>query len=110
MQSKSPMGYGSEFRPISTMEKVFGKHPVWPQMKEILENGSRWPLEEPDLETRKKDLKESLEKENHGRKAARTTEKVSPKGRDSWLQPAHPTRKKAKCLPGAIIALMNIQK
>ena len=44
-QSKSPLGYGSEFRPTSTLENIFNRHPNWSRMKDILDNGSNWPLE-----------------------------------------------------------------
>ena len=47
-QSRSPLGYGLEFRPTSTLENIFNRQPNWSRMKDILENGSNWPLE--DLE------------------------------------------------------------
>ena len=47
-QSKSPLGYGSEFRPTSNLDNIFNRHPNWSRMKDILENGSNCPLE--DLE------------------------------------------------------------
>ena len=46
VQSKSPLGYGSEFRPTSTLENIFNSHPNWSRMKDILENRSNWPLED----------------------------------------------------------------
>ena len=39
-QKGSPLGYGSEFKPASVLESVFGKHPVYEKMQSILENGS----------------------------------------------------------------------
>ena len=39
-QSKSPLGYGSEFRPTNILEGVFKKHPNWTRIKSILEEDS----------------------------------------------------------------------
>jgi hypothetical protein len=32
-QSDSPLGYGSKFKPIKTLELIFRNHPTWSQMK-----------------------------------------------------------------------------
>ena len=45
-QFNSPLGYGSEFCPTSTLEVLFSGHPNWTRMKNNLENGLAWPLEE----------------------------------------------------------------
>ena len=45
-QFNSPLGYGSEFHPTNTLEVIFSWHPNWTRMKNILEKGSAWPLEE----------------------------------------------------------------
>ena len=45
-QLNSPLGYGSEFHPTNTLEVIFSQHPNWIRTKNILENGSAWPLEE----------------------------------------------------------------
>ena len=44
--SNSPLGMGSEFRAIKTIEPLYQHHPVWPRTKKILTKGSHWPLEE----------------------------------------------------------------
>ncbi len=43
VQSKSPVGYSSEFRKPWILSPLLGNHPLWLQMKSILENGSQWP-------------------------------------------------------------------
>ena len=49
-QKDSPLGYGSEFRPIETLEPLLEKHPFWPRLKQILTSGSSWDLEDLDEE------------------------------------------------------------
>ena len=34
--SKSPLGYGLDFRPTSTLDNIFNRHPNWSRMKDIL--------------------------------------------------------------------------
>ena len=45
-QFNSPLVYGSELRPTKFIEVLFSRHLNWTKMKNILENGSAWPLEE----------------------------------------------------------------
>ena len=45
-QHESPLGMGSEFRPIEVLETIYGNHPIWGRMVPILQQGSTWPLEE----------------------------------------------------------------
>ena len=40
----SPLKYGSEFRPSSTLEPLFHLHPLWPRLKKILDEGINYPL------------------------------------------------------------------
>eukprot|EP00957_Ditylum_brightwellii_P076421 5808094-Ditylum_brightwellii.AAC.1 len=50
-QDGSHFGYGSEFRPVELLAKVFKFHPNWSRMKSFLTNGSAWHkemLNEPD--------------------------------------------------------------
>ena len=56
----SPLGYGSEFFPTDTIEILFSRHPNWTRMKNILENGSAWPLEELEVSKRATEMKEAL--------------------------------------------------
>ena len=64
-QKLSPLGYGSEFRPSSTLQKLFGSHPNWFRMKKILEEGSEWPMEVLNTESKLADVKEALALGNH---------------------------------------------
>jgi hypothetical protein len=64
-QSDSPLGYGSEFKPIETLELIFRNHPSWSQMKQVLTNGSKWPLQPLDKDDRIKDVEEALVFGNH---------------------------------------------
>jgi hypothetical protein len=64
-QSDSPLGYGSEFKPIETLKLIFKNHSTWNRMKQILENGSKWPLQPLNEEDRVKDLEEALVFGNH---------------------------------------------
>jgi hypothetical protein len=51
-QQDSTAGYGSEFEDIGTLSKFFEPHPNWMRMSQILTNGSEWPLEPLDEESR----------------------------------------------------------
>ena len=35
-QKGSPLDYGSEFKPVEVLERLFGRHPNWERMKKIL--------------------------------------------------------------------------
>ncbi len=52
----SPFGYGSEFRHPDKLQKIFGLHPLWPRMKQILIKGSKWLLDELSEESQQKDV------------------------------------------------------
>ena len=43
--SRSILGYGSEFRPTELIAKIYKNHPCWDRMRNILLHGSDWPLE-----------------------------------------------------------------
>jgi hypothetical protein len=64
-QSNSPLGYGSEFKPIKTLELIFKNHRSWSRMKRILTHGSKWPLQPLNEEDRIKDVEEALNFGNH---------------------------------------------
>ena len=64
-QFNSPLGYGSEFCPTNTLEVLFSRHPNWTRMKNILEDGSAWPLEKLEESKIETDMKEALSFENH---------------------------------------------
>ena len=64
-QSKSPLGYSLEFRPTSTLKNIFNRQPNWSRMKDILENGSNWPLEELEEGNRWTGMAEAISFRNH---------------------------------------------
>ena len=64
-QKDSPVGYGSEFRPVSTLDQVFHGHPNWQWMLSIIQDGSNWPLQPLAFEKRATDLKQVLTFGNH---------------------------------------------
>ena len=43
--NRSILGYGSEFRPVEVIAKIYKNHPLWDRTKNILLRGSDWPLE-----------------------------------------------------------------
>jgi hypothetical protein len=61
----TPLGYGSEFRPISILEPLLHQHPYWEKFKTLLTLGSDWPLDPITEETRILDLTEALQFGNH---------------------------------------------
>ncbi len=65
VQSKSPVGYGSEFQKPWILSPLLGNHPLWLQMKSILKNGSQWPTKPILEEERIGDVKEALKFGNH---------------------------------------------
>ena len=108
-QAGSPVSYGSEFRPTSTLEQVFGLHPNWPRMKKLLENGSDWPLDKVSMSDREADLDEALAFGNH--KGAESNPELLRKlvVKDITHGYALPIPLSAITkLPGAILAPMNI--
>jgi hypothetical protein len=64
-QLNSPVGYGSEFRKHWILSPLLGNHPLWPQMKSILKNGSQWPTEPISEEERIGNVEENLQFGNH---------------------------------------------
>ncbi len=64
-QSDSLLGYGLEFKPIKMLEPIFKNHPSWSRMKQVLTNGSKWPLQPLNEENQIKDIEEALLFSNH---------------------------------------------
>jgi len=61
----SPLSYGSEFRPVAQLQRIFGLHPSWNRMQARLDSGSNWPLEPLPFEQRRSDLRDALAFGNH---------------------------------------------
>jgi hypothetical protein len=61
----SVMAYGSEFKPARILTPLLESHPLWPQMKKNLENGSDPPREILNEEDRQRALTAALLRGNH---------------------------------------------
>ena len=110
-QRNSPLGYGSEFRQVNVLQKIFGKHPIWPRMRSILSEGSNWPLDELDSEARSKDLHEAIVFGNHKgaeKNPALLRELVGKDVKYAYAMPL-PLSKMHR-LEDFLMAPMNIQK
>ena len=55
--------YGSKFKDVKMLEKLFKHHHIWKDLKLMIPNGSQWPIEELDEKSRLADLKEPLAEE-----------------------------------------------
>jgi hypothetical protein len=64
-QSKSPVGYGSEFWKPSVLAPLLGNHPLWALMKAIPNNGPQWLIDPITKEERIGNVKEALKFGNH---------------------------------------------
>ena len=61
----SPCSFGSEFRDVIALEKVFQCHPRWGRLRNIIQYGADYPMIELDQTTRQKDLLQGLSRGNH---------------------------------------------
>jgi hypothetical protein len=61
----SQLSYGSEFKPSSDLEELLREHPHWTHLREILEKGATFPLQNMSPEDRKKDINFHLDRGNH---------------------------------------------
>jgi hypothetical protein len=109
-QSDSPLGYGSEFKPIETLELIFENHPSWRRMKRILTHGSKWPLQPLDEENRIKDVEDALNFGNHKgpNKQQELLEKLVTNDVARGFAIPFPLSKIIQ-IPGILLAPLNIQ-
>ncbi len=110
-QRNSTVGYGLEFQDVDTLARIFGQHPNWLQMSQILTNGSEWPLEPLNEECRHKDINKVLTFGNH--KGASLQPNLLRKlvTNDIHFGYCLPLPLgKAKNIPGILLPPMNIQK
>jgi len=108
---ESTMGYGSEFRHLSTLSRIFKRHPNWDRMTTILTNGSDWPLAQIDEDSRLRDVKEALAFGNHKGASLQPDLLLELVGKDVHFGYSLPLPlNKATQIPGILIAPMNIQK
>ena len=108
-QKDSPLGFGSKFRPVKTLEPLLAKHPNWPCLKQILISGSSWDLEDLDEEKRLSDLKEAITRGNHKGAKEKPAElkKLVKKDVDYGFAVPIPTSKITN-IPGICMAPVNI--
>jgi len=64
-QHPSQISYGSEFRHTAVLQELLLDHPLWPRLKNILDNGGSFPLQEISDQIRQMDLKFHQECRNH---------------------------------------------
>ena len=106
----SSISYGSEFKDSSLLELIFSKHPHWLKMKDILDNGSSFPLEEISEQDRLGDLQGAISKGNH--KSASDehepilTRKIEVEVKRGWTIPL--MRSHISKLPKALLAPLGL--
>ena len=111
VQRNSIVGYGSEFRDVDTLRKIFGWHPNWTRLSKILENGSEWPLEPLDEELRCDDVDTALAFGNHKGVSLQPDLLQKLVSKDVHFGYCLPLPlDKAQKIPGTLLAPMNIQK
>ena len=108
-QKESQLSYGSEFRKPSLLQHIFKHHPLWSRLKDQLQNGVKFPLEELNKEERKKDLLEGLDFGNH--KGVSSDAELFKQMMNSDVTNGYSLvlpRKELINIPNALIAPMNI--
>jgi hypothetical protein len=105
----SPLGYGSEFRHPNKPQKIFGLHPLWPRMKQILIQGSKWSLDKLSKESWQKDLINALTFGNH--KGASAKPELLRHSISKYVKYGYSLPIPLSCIksiPGLLMAPMNI--
>ncbi len=105
----SPLGYGSEFRHPDKLRKIFGLHPLWPRMKQILIKGSKWSLDKLSEESGQKDFINALAFGNHKGASAKPEllrHLISKDVKYGYSLPIPLSW--VKSIPGLLMAPMNI--
>ena len=64
-RDKSILSYGSEFKSTSELEALLFRHPRWKALKERLENGAKFPIDDISERQRVGDLTGRLARGNH---------------------------------------------
>ena len=64
-QGGSPLQPGSEFRDLSLLEPILGRHPLWPRFRSILDSGSDWALDPVSDESRLDSVTKNNGRGNH---------------------------------------------
>jgi len=64
-QHPSQISFGSEFNPTSVLQQLLSHHPLWDKLKDILDNGASFPLEDISDADRRADLEFHSNRGNH---------------------------------------------
>jgi hypothetical protein len=110
-QRNSPVGYCLEFHNKDTLPHLFARHPNWNRMTQILQNGSEWPLEPLNEDSRCADINKALAFGNHNGALMQPEllkKLVSKDIHFGYCLPLPLTI--ATNIPDILIAPMNIQK
>ena len=84
---KCVTSYGSEFKSVEDLAELLHRHPRWEAMKERLEKGCEFPVDDLDDNIRKRDVEEALHRGNHksaGKHAAQLEKALSKKIKKGW--------------------------
>lgn len=84
---KCVTSYGSEFKSVEDLAELLHRHPRWEAMKEKLEKGCDFPVEDLDDNIRKQDVKEALHRGNHKsaeKHAAHLEKAISKEIKKGW--------------------------
>jgi len=109
-QQRSPLQYGSEFKPVSILAPIVENHPTWNKMTTLLTEGSTWPLSPIDEHDRLLDIDDALAFGNH--KGANQQPELLKKIINDDVTRGFaltPPLHKIKKIPGVLIAPLNIQ-
>jgi hypothetical protein len=110
-QQDSMVGYGSEFRDVGTLSKMFEHHPNWMRMSQIRTNGLEWPLKPLNKENRLADVREALSFGNHKGALMQPDILLQLMSKDVHFGYCPPLPlAKAEKIPDILIAPMNIQQ
>jgi hypothetical protein len=84
------MAPGAEFRPVELLEHVFAGHPCWPQVKEMLTDGAKFPLRKQTPEEQQSELRNIMDYGNHKsaqKGAAIVLDKLEDEIKKGWQIP-----------------------
>ena len=108
-EKKSVTSYGSEFKNSSQLNDLLKSHPQWLDLKDKLNNGSSFPLEEIQEDLRANNIDAAFERGNHKSAIkyeeflAKAIEKETKKG---WL--IITPEDKYKEVPGLVLSPMGV--
>ena len=107
--SRSVMTFGSEYKPVAELKKLFGKHPRWNKFHDILTFGVNFDLEYMDEDLRLKDLNAAYERGIH--KSAKKNEHYLSKDMTKEIEQGWSLILPENCykdIPGLILNHMGV--